>query len=248
MKQLTLLLLLAAAALPAFAQEITETKYFDKNDDSTGKENAVSYSVIAYTDTTKKVYTVKKYSIKGQLKSDFSFRTYGNQVKYDGNYIVYHDNGRLKIKGAYIRDRLQGELTSWYANGQIKRKDEYVMDSLIKGHCYTATGKDTAWFLFNMGFSYGSGLQELYRFFGKNIHYPKNSQKMEIQGDVHILFTIEKDGTISHEQIHKSVNVEIDAEALRVFRALPPKWKPTMIDGEPRRQQALLPVAFRLQG
>ncbi|MBO9202043.1 MULTISPECIES: energy transducer TonB [Niastella] len=248
MKHLIFLLFLAATTLPLFAQRITETQYFDKNDDSTRKENAVTYSLTTYTDSSKKVYTVKKYSIKGQLQSDFSFRTYGVQVKYDGNYIVYHDNGHLKIKGAYIRDRLQGELTSWYANGQIKRKDEYVMDSLIRGHCYTATGKDTTWFPFDVGFTYGNGLQELFQFFGKNIHYPINSLKLGIQGDVHILFTIEKNGTVSHEQVRKSVNEEIDAEALRIFRVLPPNWKPTLKDGEPQRQQAILPVSFRVEG
>jgi TonB family protein len=247
MKQLILLLFLAAITLSALAQHITETKYYDKIGDSTGKENAFTYTVNTFTDSTKKVYVSRSYSMTGQLRFEESFRDSGNGLQYYGKYIVYHDNGHLKIKGSYIKNRLNGELTTWYANGKIKRKDEYVLDSLITGHCYTATGKDTAWFPFDVGFTYGKGLQELYRFFGKNIQYPKNSQKMGIQGNVHILFTIEKDGTISHEKIRQSVNEEIDAEALRVFRALPANWKPTLVDGEPQRGQAILPVVFKLE-
>jgi periplasmic protein TonB len=247
MKQLTLLLFLAATTLPALAQEITETQYFDKMDDSTGKENAFTYTVKTFTDTSKKVYTSRSYSMTGQLRSVMSFRDSAGRSLNEGDFIFYHDNGQLKIKARYIGSKLNGTVTTWYANGQIKRKDEYVLDSLISGHCYTATGKDTVWFTFYNGFSYGKNMQELYRFFGKNIRYPKKSVKARTQGEVHIEFIIEKDGTVTHEAIRRSVNEEIDAEALRVFRALPSNWKPALVDGEPYKSYGILPVVFRFE-
>lgn len=247
MKQLILLVFLAATTLSTLAQRITETKYYDKNGDSTGKENAFTYTVNTFTDSTRKLYVSRSYSMTGQLQSEISYRDSDNVSQIEGNYIIYHDNGQLKIKAWFVKGNKNGAVTTWYANGKIKRKDEYVLDSLIIGHCYTVAGKDTAWFPFYSMFSYGKGMQELYRFFGKNIKYPKKSVRSRTQGEVRVQFIIEKDGTLTHEAIRRSVNEEIDAEALRVFRALPADWKPSLVDGEPQRGYGILPVVFRLE-
>ena len=77
MKQLTLVLFFAATTLSAIAQPLTVTKYYTKNGDSTGKDNAFNYSVITYTDATKIVYTTKYYSIDGHLQSEISYRDTG---------------------------------------------------------------------------------------------------------------------------------------------------------------------------
>jgi periplasmic protein TonB len=246
MKYFTLLLFFATTTLPLLAQELTVTKYFDKNGDSTGKENAFTYSVITYADATKIAYTTKSYTIKGHLKSESSYRDSGKTWQLDGNYTTYHENGQLKIKGSYVRNKLHGELSTWHANGQIKRKDEYVMDSLISGHCYTATGQDTAWFPYNILFKYGKGLHELYTFISRNIKYPKEAKKIGIEGTVHIQFFIEKDGTLSNEKIRRSVSNDIDQEALRVIRKVPALWQPALTDGEPSRGYGILPISFKL--
>lgn len=247
MKNLTLLLFLAATTLSATSQQLTVTEYLDKYGDSTGKENAVTYSIKTYTDTTKTAYTTKNYSIDGShLNYEVSFRDSSNTWQYDGNYIAYHKNGQPKIKASYIRNRLNGEVSSWYASGQIKRKDRYLLDSLISGHCYTATGQDTTWFPYTIGISYGNDLYELYRFIGKNIRYPKAAYKNGIEGTVHIQFIIEKDGSVSHVKIRRSVSEQIDQEALRVFATVPSRWKPALEDGEPHRGYGILPVMFKL--
>jgi TonB family protein len=246
MKYFTLLLFFAATTLPSLAQELTVTKYLDKNGDSTSKENAFTYNVIIYTDTTKVTYTTKKYTVKGDLKSEVSFRDSAKISQFDGDYITYHENGKPKIKGRYVRNKLNGELSTWHANGQIKRKDEYVMDSLISGHCYTATGQDTAWFPYNIPLTYGKGLHELYGFMNRNIKYPEEAKKSGIEGTVHIQFFIEKDGTLSNEKIRRSVSYYIDQEALRVIRKVPAHWQPPLVDGEPQRGYGILPISFKL--
>jgi TonB family protein len=247
MKHVTLLLFFAATTLPTMAQDLTETKYWDNKGDSTGKENAFTYSVVTYADTTKIVYTSKYYTMKGNLEYEISFRDSAKTWQYDGNYMAYHQNGKPKVKGSYIRNKLNGELRTWYANGQIKRKDEYVLDSLISGRCYTSTGKDTTWFPYNIGFNYGKGLRELYTFIGRNIRYPKEARRKRIEGEVRIQFIIEKDGTLSHEKIRLSVSDPIDNEALRVLRAAPARWQPALVDGEPQRGYGILPIVFKLE-
>ncbi|OQP40825.1 hypothetical protein A4H97_14540 [Niastella yeongjuensis] len=165
----------------------------------------------------------------------------------DGNFIVNHDNGQLKMKGRFVKDKLQGEVMTWYVNGKIKRKDEYVLDSLTNGHCYTATGQDTTWYPFYTGFNYGNDIKELYKFVGKNIKYPKEARKKWIEGEVRIQFIIEKDGTLTNEKIIRSVNDQIDQEGLRVLRAAPARWKPALLDGEPYRGHGVLPIVFRIE-
>jgi protein TonB len=247
MKHVTLLLFFAAITLTTLAQDLTVTKYLDKNGDSTGKESAFTYSVTTYTDTTRIAYTIKNYTIEGRLKSEISYRDTGKIWQYDGNYIAYHENGKPKTKGRYVRNKLDGELCTWYANGQLKRKDEYVLDSMIRGSYYTATGQDTTWFPYRITFTYGKGLQELYNFVGRNVRYPKEAKKMGIDGTVYIQFIIEKDGTLSHEKIQRSVSYHIDQEALRVIRALPARWQPALMDGEPQRGYGILPISFKLE-
>ena len=163
---------------------------------------------------------------------------------YDGNFIMYHENGQPKIKGRYISSNLDSGLTTWYANGQIKRKDEYMQGTLISGHCYTATGKDTTWFPYYKMFNYGNDMKELYDFFGKNLKYPKDAVKKGIEGKVQIQFIIEKDGTLSHEALRQSVFESIDKEALR---AAPARWQPSLYDGEPFRGYGILPFVFSLE-
>jgi TonB family protein len=242
------LLILAASTLPSFGQALTVTKYWDKNHDSTGKENAVTYTVTTYADSTKKAYSTKNYTIGGHLRSDISY--YDSSSKrwhYDGNYLTYHENGKPKIKAGYIKGKLNGELTTWHANGQLKRKDVYVLDSAISGQCYTAAGKDTAWFPFHISFKYGNDIQEVSGFVRKNIRYPKSAYKAGIDGTVQIQFIVEKDATLSGVRIRRSVSTEIDAEALRVFKTVPARWKPALEDGEPQRGYGILPIVFRLE-
>ena len=70
MKKLALVLFFAATTLSVIAQELTVTKYYNKNGDGTGKDNASDYSVITYTDATKEFYTTKYYTIDGHLKTE----------------------------------------------------------------------------------------------------------------------------------------------------------------------------------
>ena len=122
----------------------------------------------------------------------------------------------------------------------------YVLDSLISGNCYTATGQDTAWFPIHISFKYGNDIQEIQNVVRRNIRYPKSAYKAGIEGTVQIQFIVEKDATLSDVKIRRSVSTEIDEEALRVFRAIPARWKPALEDGEPQRGYGILPIMFML--
>jgi TonB family protein len=246
MKKLLILCFFAIITLPAIAQNLTVTKYWDKYGDSTGKDNAFTYSIVSYTDTTKTVGSSRYYTMEGRLTAEISHKDSAGIWLFDGPYKAYHDNGKLKRKGYFISNKKNGEMSTWYDNGQMRRKDFYVLDSLITGHCYTATGQDTAWFPYYSDFSYGKGIRELYKLIGRNIKYPKTARKKEIEGEVRVQFIIQKDGAMTSLRLNRSVNEELDNEAIRVLRIIPARWHPTMIDGEPESGYAILPVVFKL--
>ena len=58
---------------------------------------------------------------------------------------------------------------------------------------------------------------------------------------------VEKDGSISHIEILKSVDPLLDAEAVRVVSTLPKFEKPGILDGKPVAVNYTIPITFKLQ-
>ena len=93
---------------------------------------------------------------------------------------------------------------------------------------------------------YPGGMQELMKYLQMNIRYPKEAQERGLQGRVIVQFVVNKDGSICDEHIVRSVDPQLDAEALRIVRSMP-NWTPGKQRGEPVRVRFTLPVTFRLQ-
>ena len=91
------------------------------------------------------------------------------------------------------------------------------------------------------------GDAELMKFLQQNIKYPKEAQEQGKQGRVIVQFVVNKDGSICEDTIIRSVDPQLDAEAIRVIRSMP-NWTPGKQKGEPVRVRFTIPVTFRLQG
>ena len=89
------------------------------------------------------------------------------------------------------------------------------------------------------------GMQELMTFLQTNIRYPKEAQERGLQGRVVVQFVVNKDGSICDEHVVRSVDPQLDAEALRVVRSMP-NWTPGKQRGEAVRVRFTIPVTFRL--
>ena len=90
------------------------------------------------------------------------------------------------------------------------------------------------------------GMKELLKFLQNNVKYPENAMKNNVQGRVIVQFVVEKDGTLTEFKVARSVDPDLDAEALRVLKAMP-KWKPGMQMGKIVRVKFTVPVSFKLQ-
>jgi len=82
------------------------------------------------------------------------------------------------------------------------------------------------------------------KFLSKNLHYPFDGMT-DIQGKAFVQFIIEKDGTLSHIRVIKSLSPEADREALRVV-TLSPKWKPGIQNGHVVCTYYIVPINFTI--
>ena len=83
------------------------------------------------------------------------------------------------------------------------------------------------------------------KYLAANIKYPASAVKAKKQGRVIIAFVIQKDGSVTNARIVKSVDPELDAEALRIVKAMP-NWTPGTQDGKPVNVRYTIPVVFSL--
>ena len=86
----------------------------------------------------------------------------------------------------------------------------------------------------------------LMRYLQSNINYPANAAKNNIGGHVILQFVVEKDGHIGEVKVVRSIDPEIDAEAVRVVKSLP-DFIPGRLDGEPVAVWYTIPVSFKVQ-
>ncbi len=91
------------------------------------------------------------------------------------------------------------------------------------------------------------GNTELMRFLAKNINYPAEAQQKGEQGRVMVQFVVGKDGKLSDIKIMRSISPTLDAEAIRVIKAMP-DWKPGTQRGQAVAVKYTIPISFRLQG
>lgn len=93
--------------------------------------------------------------------------------------------------------------------------------------------------------SFPGGIKAFGEFLGKNINYPEEARKNNIQGRVFCTFVVEKDGGLSDIKVVRGIGAGCDAEAVRVL-ALSPKWNPGMQKGEAVRVSYTVPISFQM--
>ena len=90
------------------------------------------------------------------------------------------------------------------------------------------------------------GDRKLMEYLESSIQYPPECKESCIQGRVIVTFVVERDGSISHAKVAKSLDPLLDAEALRVVNAMP-KWMPGRQNGVTVAVKYTIPVTFRLK-
>lgn len=89
------------------------------------------------------------------------------------------------------------------------------------------------------------GNEELFKFLGNNIKYPKKAKDAKIQGRVFVNFIVEKDGEVTNINVLRGIGSGCDEEAIRVINSMP-NWTPGKQRGEYVRVSYNLPIKFAL--
>ena len=90
------------------------------------------------------------------------------------------------------------------------------------------------------------GMEALINFLQENVKYPENAVKNNIEGRVFVQFIVDKTGQVCDAKVVRSVNEELDAEAIRVVNSMP-NFIPGRQDGKAVSVFFTLPINFKLQ-
>ena len=91
----------------------------------------------------------------------------------------------------------------------------------------------------------GGGMSAFMDYIKTNMRYPASAKEKGTQGRVTVQFVVDKDGSIKEPKLLRSVDKDMNAEALRLISSMP-KWKPGRQKGQPVAVKYTAPVMFRL--
>lgn len=91
------------------------------------------------------------------------------------------------------------------------------------------------------------GEAALMKYLNDNINYPQVAMENGVQGRVIVQFVVTKNGTIGEVKIIRSVDRDLDKEAVRLCKSLP-KFIPGKMNGQAVNVWYTLPITFKLQG
>ena len=122
-------------------------------------------------------------------------------------------------------------------DAQSQLSVEKANDDVVEGQIFTVVEEQP---------SFPGGLPALFKYLAAEVKYPVIAQENGIQGRVVTSFVVDKEGNIKQVKVERGVDPALDAEALRVVKAMP-KWIPGKQKGEVVAVRYILPVQFKLQ-
>ncbi|MFT2009661.1 TonB family protein [Pontibacter sp. 13R65] len=249
-------------------------QYYDKDWNLTKKADSNAFYLTITYISSDNIAEVKTYKTNGAKVSVFRYRDYHPQQKdpiKHGPYQEWHNNGQLSEEGHYLDNKLHGKQTQWYENGQISYLFNYkgdILQDTLKGFYETGAlrrievyedgllvdgivyGEDGAeinpFFRYQQMPEFPGGIKAMFQFLSDHIQYPGAAVKRDISGIVYISFTVTREGKIQDIFIRKGVHKLLDAEAIRIIKAMP-DWYPGRHEGRPVPVRYNMPVKFTLE-
>ncbi len=93
--------------------------------------------------------------------------------------------------------------------------------------------------------AFEGGLEEMYRFIKRKIHYPAASRRIGVEGTVYVSFVINREGKVVDVKTIRGISPDCDKEAERVVSMLP-NWSPGMQNHNPVSVRMTVPIKFQL--
>lgn len=160
-----------------------------------------------------------------------------HETEYVGNIENGKDNryykgGRLEITGNYKSGKRDGDFIGYYPGGNISGKAKFVDGKQVSGNFYNEDGSINPHITdFIKDSEYRGGEQKWLAFLNKHFRYSESSIRNGAEGTVVVQFIISEEGKIANAVVIKSVDPDIDAEAVRLIYKSSGKWTPAIYGG-----------------
>jgi TonB family protein len=265
MKNITLLALLVTA-ISSFTVSAQDTTYLNANWKETTPDKSSYFRIKQKTDSgwlVKDYFRNGKPQMTGLFKDDSLTIADGHFTWYDekglnrrctlaggkkeGAEIYYYPNGHVKATGNNKTGEMDGEWLGYYTNGKPSGKATYTNGKQLSASFFQEDGtRDKSITQFMQEAQYPGGPSQLLKFINKNIKYPDAAVKNNTEGTVIVSVKITKDGIPADFKVTKSVDKNLDAEAINVLRQMP-EWKPAILGGIPTDMYINQPITFQLK-
>jgi TonB family protein len=177
------------------------------------------------------------------------FDSTGTVLVKDGNghYPVFDDAYKEILEEGNIKNGKRDSVWKGYKNQKNIYSEEYSNGKFIKGNHTDENRNDIIYMVKEALPTFKGGESAFGQFLSRTVHYPVGAKERNAQGKVMLNFVVEKDGTLSEIKVLKSVDPDLDREALRAIRQSP-KWNPGLKNGVPVRVNYTMPLSFTLSG
>ncbi len=93
--------------------------------------------------------------------------------------------------------------------------------------------------------TFPGGMQGFYSFLGQNLKYPRQAQRMGVEGRVFVKFIVHPDGKVSNVEVAKGIGAGCDEEAARLIWQSSGKWIPGSQNGQKKCVALIQNILFK---
>lgn len=213
------------------------------------KENKVQGVAENYHQNGKKASTkTLQYEVKETIEKVIdAWDSTGMQTlkNGEGKMISYFENGKVEFEKSYKNYLLHDVSTIYFDNGKIYSIDNYKKGEFVEGESWDKDGNHYTYKEVREQIPvFKGGNEALVKFIRKNLQYPREASRKNMEGTVYVGFIINKLGKIEKIKVIKGVP-ELNKEAMRVI-SLMPDWEAGMQAGQKVSVHYTMPLKFRL--
>ncbi len=186
------------------------------------------------------------YNFMGPLVKTEQYRDKeGNEL--NGACYYYNQEGAIDSMTTYLRGKKNGDSWKWSEKQKARISYKFLSDSLVEVIDESRKKKDSAISYNDEKESAFPGGQAAWaRYLNKNLVYPDRAMNASVQGQVDVLFVVDKNGFVISSLISKSVEYSLDEEALKIIKDSG-KWEPAFQNGHNVKSYKRQPVIFKFQ-
>lgn len=191
---------------------------------------------------------------KNKLYTHWADTVVTYQADTSGRVMIENGNGHVTmqipsfngalLEGDYKDGVKHGSWTMKSNDGICSYKEEYANGKFISGESEKAGIKSMYKAIDELPTMKG-GIESFYGYLKRNIRYPADAYRENIQGKVFLSFTVEHDGSLTNIKVERGLHPSLDAEATRILKSSP-RWIPGKQHGFPVRVKYNIPISFSL--